>query len=97
LSTRWGKRELSNYIGQIGETLACRFLKEQGFEVRSFMTLADFSKDLDSKFRRIPNGEEFIPQSIIGVREFLGSKKGDFLKEIYPMVDVLTEQYYRVN
>jgi hypothetical protein len=80
LSTTHGKRKLSNYKGQIGETLAHNFLTEQGFHVSSYMFLADFSQHVNSKFKTIKTGEEFQPPSVLYVKNFLGSKVGDFIK-----------------
>jgi hypothetical protein len=80
LSTRHGKRKMSNYIGQIGESLAYNYLNKKGFKTMSYMLLVDLSKDLDSKFHYVESNEQFVPLSINIANDFLASKKEDFLK-----------------
>jgi hypothetical protein len=42
MSTIGGRQHLSNYIGQIGETLVRKFLEKEGFTVMSYEALCIF-------------------------------------------------------
>lgn len=89
MSTRYAKRKLNYYIGQIGETLAWKFLREQGFEIISYSFLVEFKPHFNSKFRGVRTGVEFVPNSISAIKKFLGSKKQDFVE----LVDALDKEY----
>jgi hypothetical protein len=81
MSTAFGKKHLSNYIGQIGETLVKKFLKREGFTVMSYEAMRIFVPHINSKFKGIgTNGlvETEPPQSVNTVRDFLGSMKKNF-------------------
>lgn len=62
----YSQQKISVYIGYIGERLAAKYLKKQGFEVFSYMVLVDFVV-------KHPHGKSPL-------HDFIGSKKQDFIE-----------------
>jgi len=74
MSTIGGRQHLSNYIGQIGETLVRKFLEKEGFTVMSYEALCIFVP-------HIVRASDISPL-VKMTKVFLGSKKEDFINLI---------------
>jgi hypothetical protein len=66
--SRYKTKSLSVYVGEIGETVAKKYLKKRGFKIVSYMFLSDILS---------PKSPRYCPPEI---DSFLGSMKKNFLE-----------------